>query len=126
MSKATFEIITAAERESFVIKKFDKKGFEWIDLNHKDECVMVYMRKGKRNKENLLVVFNMTPIERFDWKIQVNDKSTWKQIFCSDDLQYWGSGRFSEQEIETALLDKKNRLYEIKLNLPALSATVLQ
>ena len=54
--------------------QFDKKGFEWIDLNHRDECVIVYMRKGKKRREDLLVVFNMTPVERFDWKIQVHGK----------------------------------------------------
>ncbi len=106
--------------------QFDKKGFEWIDLNHRDECVIVYMRKGKKRKEDLLVVFNMTPVERFDWKIQVHEKNNWKQIFCSDDDQYWGSGRFSGQEIETIVVDKKSKLYEIKLNLPALSTIVLQ
>ena len=68
----------------------------------------------------------MTPVERFDWKIQIGEKSNWKQIFCSDDDQYWGSGRFSGQEIETIVVDKKSKLYEIKLNLPALSTIVLQ
>jgi 1,4-alpha-glucan branching enzyme len=106
--------------------QFDKKGFEWIDLNHRDECVIVYMRKGKKRKDDLLVVFNMTPVERFDWKIQAHGKINWNQIFCSDDAQYWGSGRFSGQEIETTLVDKKDKLYQIKLNLPALSTIVLQ
>ena len=26
--------------------QFDEKGFEWIDLDHRNECVIVYMRKG--------------------------------------------------------------------------------
>ncbi len=106
--------------------QFDPKGFEWIDLNHRDDCVMVYMRKGRQKKENLLIVFNMTPIERMDWKIQVNGKPSWKQIFCSDDQKYWGTGKFSNQEIITRPADKKSKLYEITLHLPALSAIVLQ
>ncbi|MEO8855241.1 MAG: 1,4-alpha-glucan branching protein GlgB [Ginsengibacter sp.] len=104
--------------------QFDSKGFEWIDLEHRNECVMCYMRKGK--KENLLVVFNMTPVERFDWKIKVHEKNSWKQIFCSDDEKYWGTGKFTNQEITTTVLDKKDKSFEIKLNLPALSAIVLQ
>ncbi len=111
---------------AFFDYQFDPKGFEWIDLNHRDECVMSYMRKGKKKKDNILVVFNMTPVERYDWKIKVYEKSEWAQIFCSDDVQYWGTGKFTNQEIKTTLLDKKNKLFEINLNLPALSGIVLQ
>jgi 1,4-alpha-glucan branching enzyme len=106
--------------------QFDPKGFEWIDLNHRNECVMTYMRKGKSRKDDLLVVFNMTPVERYDWKISVKENSLWKQVFCSDDKQYWGTGKFSNQKIETIIVDKKLKLFEIKLNLPALSAVILQ
>ena len=48
------------------------------------------------------------------------------RFFCSDDMQYWGTGKFSGQEIVVTPVDKKNKLYEIKLSLPALSAIVLQ
>ena len=111
---------------AFFEYQFDPKGFEWVDLDHRDECVMVYMRKGKKKKDNIMVIFNMTPIERQNWKIQTKEKSSWKQIFCSDDIQYWGTGKFSKQEIITVSVDKKNKLFEINLNLPALSAIVLQ
>jgi 1,4-alpha-glucan branching enzyme len=84
------------------------------------------MRKGKRKEDNILVVFNMTPVERYGWKIRCKGKSSWKQIFCSDDRQYWGTGKFSGQEISTIPVDKKGKFFEIILNLPALSAIVLQ
>jgi 1,4-alpha-glucan branching enzyme len=111
---------------AFYEYQFDRKGFEWIDLNHRNECVMAYMRKGKKSSEDLLVIFNMTPVERYDWKITVHEKTEWKQIFCSDDAMYWGTGKFSNQEIKTEVVDKKNYVAEINLNLPALSAIVLQ
>ncbi|MEO7316056.1 MAG: 1,4-alpha-glucan branching protein GlgB [Ginsengibacter sp.] len=106
--------------------QFDPKGFEWVDLNHRNECVIVYKRKGKKKKDDVLVVFNMTPVERHDWKIEISGKSSWKQIFCSDDVEFWGTGKFSDQKVTTTIVDKKNKLYEINLTLPALSAIVLQ
>jgi 1,4-alpha-glucan branching enzyme len=111
---------------AFYEYQFDPKGFEWIDLDHRNECVMSYMRKGKRRNDDVLIVLNMTPVERYDWKIKVHGKSSWNQIFCSDDAKYWGTGKFTDQQIETTVVDKKNKLFEIKLNLPALSAIVLQ
>ncbi len=111
---------------AFYEYQFDRKGFEWVDLNHRNECVMAYMRKGKKEKDDILVIFNMTPVERYDWKVTVHEKTSWKQIFCSDDAQYWGTGKFSNQEIVSHVVDKKNGIVEINLNLPALSAIVLQ
>jgi 1,4-alpha-glucan branching enzyme len=111
---------------AFYEYQFDPKGFEWIDLDHRNECVMSYMRKGKRRNDDVLIVLNMTPVERYDWKIRVHSKSSWNQIFCSDDAKYWGTGKFTDQQIETTVVDKKSKLFEIKLNLPALSAIVLQ
>ncbi len=106
--------------------QFDKKGFEWIDLDHRNECVMCYRRKGEKRKDDLIVIFNMTPVERYDWKIKANEKNSWKQIFCSDDAQYYGTGKFTDQEIKTTVVDKKDKIFEINLDLPALSAIVLQ
>ena len=34
-------------------KQFEPGGFEWIDLNHRSESVIVYMRKGKKEKDNI-------------------------------------------------------------------------
>jgi 1,4-alpha-glucan branching enzyme len=84
------------------------------------------MRKGKKKKDEILVIFNMTPVERYDWKVTVHEKTSWKQIFCSDDDKYYGTGKFSNQEIDSHVVDKKHNMVEIKLNLPALSAIVLQ
>jgi len=111
---------------SFYEYQFDPKGFEWVDLGHRNECVMSYLRKGKNEKDNLLVIFNMTPVERYDWKIITKKKTSWAQIFCSDDEKYWGTGKFTNQEIKTTVLDKKDHSFEITLNLPALSAIVLK
>ena len=97
-----------------------------MDLNHRNECVIVYMRKGKKKKDNILVVFNMTPVERENWKIKVHGKKEWQIIFNSDDEKYWGSGNFTTRKLQLPWWIKKANLYEINLHLPALSAIVLQ
>jgi len=105
--------------------QFEEEGFEWIDLDHRNESVMVYMRKGKNSEENILVIFNMTPVTRENWKINVCGKKAWNVIFNSDDKKYYGAGRYDEQPIITKIVDKKSNLYEINLHLPALAAIVL-
>ncbi|MEO8569436.1 MAG: 1,4-alpha-glucan branching protein GlgB [Ginsengibacter sp.] len=106
--------------------QFDKTGFEWIDLDKRNESVIVYMRKGKKKADNVLVVFNMTPVARDNWKISVKGKDQWDIIFCSDDTRFWGSGHADHHSVETKLVDKKSKSYEINLYLPALGAIVLK
>jgi 1,4-alpha-glucan branching enzyme len=106
--------------------QFDQAGFEWIDLNHRSESVIVYRRKGKDPKDDVLVILNMTPVVRRDWKIEVHGKSTWKEIFNSDAKKYWGTGDMFNPEIGVELLDKKTKKYSVNVHLPALGGVVLK
>lgn len=106
--------------------QFDVKGFEWIDLDHRQESVVVYRRKGKRSQKDLLIILNMTPVARHDWKIYVHGKPHWKEIFNSDHKKYWGSGDVFNPSLEVKMVDKKKRIFEINVHLPALGAVILQ
>jgi 1,4-alpha-glucan branching enzyme len=106
--------------------QFNIYGFEWVDLNHRSECVIVYRRKAKDPSNDLLVVLNLTPIVRRDWKIYASGKSSWKEIFNSDNKKYWGTGDVFNPEILTANVDKKEDIYEINVHLPPLGVIVLK
>lgn len=106
--------------------QFNIYGFEWIDLNHRPESVIVYRRKGKKPEDDLLIVLNLTPVVRRDWKIQVKGKSEWKEIFNSDDKKYWGTGHVFNPGVETVETDRKNRVFELNVHLPPLAAVVLK
>ena len=106
--------------------QFSIDGFEWVDLNHREECVVAYRRKGKKLENDLLVILNLTPVVRYDWKVYTYGKETWNEIFNSDDKKYWGSGNVYNPAITVTPVDKKNNLYEINVHLPPLGAIVLK
>ncbi len=106
--------------------QFEPGGFEWVDLNHRSESVLVYMRKGKKAKDNLLIILNVTPVVRHDWEIFVHGKGKWKEVFNSNATEYWGTGDVFNPTISSKLVDKPSQCYQIKLNLPALGAIVLK
>jgi 1,4-alpha-glucan branching enzyme len=107
-------------------QQFDKAGFEWIDLNHRAESVIVFRRKGVAAENDLLIVLNMTPEVRMNWKIKVYGKAKWAEIFNSNAKEYWGTGDIYNPAIEVTEVDKNNDLYEINLHLPPLGAVVLR
>jgi len=104
--------------------QFEMGGFEWVDLHHVDEGVIVYRRKGKKKKDDLLIVLNMTPVVRMDWKIKVSGKSSWTEIFNSDSLDFYGTGNVYNPSPVVTLVDKKSTMYEINCHLPALAGLV--
>jgi len=106
--------------------QFDPKGFEWIDLNHRDESVICYRRKGKRSHNDMLIILNMTPVVRNDWKVYAKDKPHWKEVYNSDDKKYWGTGDVLNPSIDAKLVDKKSRIFEINIHLPALGGVILK
>ncbi|HEU4609605.1 MAG TPA: alpha amylase C-terminal domain-containing protein, partial [Chitinophagaceae bacterium] len=106
--------------------QFNIMGFEWIDLSHPAETVIVYRRKGRNPENDLLILLNLTPMVRQNWKLTVSGKESWKEIFNSDDRKYGGSGDTFNPEILTLKVDKNENLYEINLHLPPLGAIVLK
>jgi len=106
--------------------QFDPAGFEWVDLGHRSESVMAFKRKGKNPAQDILVVINATPVVRHDWKIKVQGKTSWQEIFNSDAKEFWGTGVVYNPLITSVCVDKENNWYELTLQLPALSAVVLK
>jgi 1,4-alpha-glucan branching enzyme len=111
--------------EALYINQFNTHGFEWVDLNHRDECIVVYKRKGKNEDDDLLVILNLTPVTRMDWVIDV--RHIYKaEIFNSDAEKYGGSGNIYNPDIRTESLDNEERMYRLTINLPPLAGIILK
>jgi 1,4-alpha-glucan branching enzyme len=106
--------------------QFEIGGFEWINLDHRQEGVIVYKRKGLTKEEDILVVLNVTPVVRRDWKLQVYGKSSWTEIFNSNEAKYWGSGDVFNPAVDCLLIDAETGLYELTIHLPALGGLVFR
>ena len=107
-------------------QQFDTAGFEWVDLDHREESVMVFKRRGVKTNEDVLVILNMTPVVRYDWEIMVTGKKYTKEIFNSDSTKYWGTGTVYNPEVKSQILDREQKKYKLIVNLPALSAIILK
>ncbi|HEY4061395.1 MAG TPA: 1,4-alpha-glucan branching protein GlgB [Puia sp.] len=106
--------------------QFNVNGFEWTDLQHRAESVVVYRRKGKDPAGDLLVILNFTPVVRRDWTIYVKGKPVWKEVFNSDARKYWGTGDTYNPDVPVKLVDKETDMYEIIVHLPPLGGVVLK
>jgi len=106
--------------------QFEPDGFEWISLDHREEGVVAYMRKAKDSTKDLLVILNMVDQDHPDYCLHITESAHWKVIFNSNDIAWWGSGSYVDAPVKLKKTGKKNKFYEIKLPVPALSGLILE
>ena len=57
----------------------DPEGFAWIDAGNADESVLSYVRRGHDPHDLALVVCNMTPVVRENYRIGVPRPGLWRE-----------------------------------------------
>ena len=104
---------------------FDSNGFEWIVNDDHANSILVYARKGFDAKNDLMVVINLTPVVRENYRFGVTQKGTWKEIFNSDDQAYWGSG-ISNSDKPSEEKGSHWRANSIEITIPPLAVVVFK
>ena len=105
--------------------EFDWQGFEWIDCHDVNQSVISYLRKG-REGEFVVVVLNLTPVPRHDYRIGVPLPGKYREVLNSD-AEIYGGGNLGNgsRAIETENWPWMNRSHSLSLTLPPLAGIVL-
>jgi 1,4-alpha-glucan branching enzyme len=107
-------------------RNFSADGFEWIDTTDAENSIVVYARKGEKPAETLVVVLNMTPVPRQNYRIGVPAAGQYGEIFNSDSKDYYGSGLLNPTPLPTSPEPLHGKAQSVGLTLPPLGATVLK
>ena len=106
-------------------KQFEPEGFEWIEVHDEENSVYAYQRKSGTKKDDLVVVLNLTPVERKNYRLGFPHHAEWKCILNSDSESFWGSGT-ELKKVKTQKQLYKGHKYSAKLHLPPLSGLVFK
>ncbi len=107
-------------------KQFDVEGFEWINYSDHQNCVLTYIRKGNIEKENLIIVCNMTQVVHNTYRIGLPKKGKLTEIFNSDNKAYNGSGVINPKPIKIEKVTWNERDFSAELILPPLGICVFK
>jgi len=104
--------------------QFKPEGFEWLEADDANHSVYIYLRKGIKKYDVLMIVLNLTP-NVLDYKIGIDSGVSWEVILNSDDHLYGGSGVDAHifKKTNEHCMNKKQSMY---INLPPLSGIVLR
>jgi 1,4-alpha-glucan branching enzyme len=106
--------------------QFTADGFEWIDTSDRENSIVTYARKGNQPSDTLLIVLNMTPVPRADYRVGVPSVGAYREIFNSDAREFHGSGVMNTASIQSEEARWHGRPQSIRLNIPPLGAVVLK
>ena len=105
---------------------FDGNGFEWIDCNAHEDCILSYIRKAKDPNDYVVVICNFTPIVRDNYRIGVPQAGTYREIFNSDSNYYDGTNVGNATEVRAVEHESHGRPCSFELRVPPLATLVLR
>lgn len=105
---------------------FTNEGFRWVDCSNNEDSVVSFIRKGVEEGDYTLVVCNLTPVVRENYKIGVPNPCRWKEVLNSDACEYGGSGVGNEGSSMPTPVPYHGFFDSLSLTLPPLAILVFK
>ncbi len=107
-------------------RDFDGGGFEWVDANDAETSVLTWLRRAGAEGPDILVVLNLTPVPRMNYRVGVPSGGYWREVLNSDAPEYGGQGWGNFGGQEAAPVSVHGRRFSLVLTVPPLGALFLR
>jgi 1,4-alpha-glucan branching enzyme len=104
----------------------DPTGFEWIAADDVENSVYALLRKGRAPGEQIVAVFNCTPVPRFNYRLGVPTEGVWAELLNTDAGSFGGSNHGNVGAVEATPVPSHGRPFSLNLILPPLGALFLK
>ena len=101
--------------------EFHNDGFQWVDMHDGEASIVSFLRKGKDARDQMLVVCNLTPVPRANYRVGVPHAGYWQERLNSDAEIYGGSGQGNLGGAESTPLAAHGHYHSLNLTLPPLA-----
>jgi 1,4-alpha-glucan branching enzyme len=105
---------------------YDYAGFQWIDCNDRENSVLSFLRQTADGKNHSVVILNLTPVPRPNYRIGLPCGGKWKEALNSDAEIYGGSNQGNYGGVTADGYACHNQQHSAEFNLPPLSVIVFQ
>jgi len=104
----------------------EPRGFEWIDFNDRDQSVIAFVRRGRRDDSVAIAACNFTPIPRHGYRLGVPYGGRYREIVNTDAKWYGGSDVGNEGGVDAIGAPWHNRPFSIAVTLPPLGCVIFE
>ena len=105
---------------------FDWSGFAWIDANDSDNSVLSFVRYAQNPDDFIVVICNLTPMVRENYRLGVPAAGIYRQLINSDLDIYGGSHAGITHEVASQPVMHHGKEQMLTLTLPPLATLFLQ
>jgi 1,4-alpha-glucan branching enzyme len=105
---------------------FSYDGFDWINADDVDHSVYSYARRSDKAKDTLLILINVTPVFRENYRVGAPSKGKWKEIFNTDSVTFFGSGKLNSEVLKSDAIPWDGQKQSILINVPPLGVTIFK
>ncbi|WHY85104.1 1,4-alpha-glucan branching protein GlgB [Neobacillus novalis] len=101
-------------------------GFEWIDANNSKQSIFSFIRKGKKEADNLIIICNFTAISYPVYRIGVPKSGEYREIFTSDQEEYGGTGLINKKTILALEEPFHGQPFSLNLSIPPFGFQIIR
>lgn len=102
-----------------------EEGIEILDADNSDESILLFMRKGKKARDFLIICCNFTPVERHQVRVGVPYKGSYMEIWNTERKELGGTWVEGQGILKTKAEPYHQKNHSVELILPAMSVIVL-
>jgi 1,4-alpha-glucan branching enzyme len=99
---------------------FQNEGFEWIDFHDWEQSVVSFIRKARTTDDVVLVICNLTPVPRMNYRVGVPRGGHWQECLSSDASLYGGAGLGNFGGLEANPIPVQGRYHSLAATVPPL------
>ncbi len=103
----------------------DPEGFEWIDGGDTANNVFVYLRRGASDDRPVVVICNMAPVVREDYRVALPQGGNWRELLNTDASLYGGSNVGNSGGVRASGQEHLGRPASVTMTLPPLATLIL-
>jgi 1,4-alpha-glucan branching enzyme len=106
---------------------FEPEGFQWIEGNDAEQCILSYLRRGRAGHSLCVVICNFTPNPHQAYRLGVPTQGVYRERLNTDSTYYGGSNVGTPlAHAESQEIPWQGQPYSVQINLPPLATVVLE
>jgi 1,4-alpha-glucan branching enzyme len=105
---------------------YDPADFNWIDCNDRESSVLSFLRQTADGKNQLVVILNLTPVPRDNYRVGLPRAGKWRELVNSDAGIYAGSNKGNYGGVMAENIPSHGHQHSAQFCLPPMSVIAFQ
>ena len=105
---------------------FHWSGFEWLALNDSDNSIIAFARRQESEENDIVCVFNFTPMPRHNYRIGVSRAGVYREILNTDSSHYGGSNLGNQGQLHSVAASWGGKPYHLEMTIPPLGVVLFK